>query len=197
MLASRRRRRRLAGNRSDARAPQPQLPLPPHRGSSMSQTLLTLYDFNLAYCERLAADITSEQMTEQPSADVNPPAWLLGHLAICTDFALKTLGRPNRLPQEWHEEFGPGSKPLSQQHAYPDKDELLIALREGHAAVAAALAEVDLTVLAEPNPLPFEFLKRHLPTKGDLLAHLMATHEAAHLGHLSNWRRQMGLAPLF
>lgn len=163
----------------------------------MSQTLLTLYDFNLAYCERLAGDITSEQMTAQPSPGVNPPAWLLGHLAICTDFGLQLLGKPNRLPAEWHQEFGPGSKPLSETHPYPEKDELLIALREGHAAVAAALAEADVSVLAEPNPLPFEFLQQTLPTKGDLLAHLMATHEASHLGHLSNWRRQMGLPPLF
>ena len=163
----------------------------------MSQTLLTLYNFNLSYLERLTADIPEEQMTVQPTPHVNPPAWLLGHLAICTDMALGLLGQPTRLPQEWHAEFGPGSEPLSQQHPYPDKEELLIALREGHAAVAAALEAADLETLAEKNPVPMKFLQQTLPTKGDVLAHLMATHEASHLGHLSNWRRQMGLPPLF
>ncbi|MBX3424071.1 MAG: DinB family protein [Pirellulales bacterium] len=163
----------------------------------MSKTLLTLYGFNLAYCERLAADIPDEEMHTQPSPDVNTPAWLLGHLAICTDYALQTLGQPTRLPAEWHAEFGPRSQPQMEKHPYPDKQELLLALREGHAAVAAALESVDLAVLDEPNPLPVKFLKKLLPTKGDLVAHLMATHEAAHLGHLSNWRRQTGRPPLF
>ena len=163
----------------------------------MWQQLLTLYAFTLASCERLMADVSQEEMERQPTPSVNPPAWLLGHLAICTDFALQLLGRPMRLPPTWHDEFGPGSAPLSQKHPYPGREELLAALREGHAAVAAALADVDAAKLAAPNPLAMPFLQQTLPTTGDLLAHLLSTHEAAHLGHLSNWRRQMGRAPLF
>jgi uncharacterized damage-inducible protein DinB len=163
----------------------------------MSDKLVTLYRFNLAYCERLVADVTEEEIDVQPTVDVNTPAWLLGHLAICTDYALKQFGLPTRLPKRWHVAFGPGSQPKPRETSSPSKEELLAALREGHAAVEAALASADLAVLAEANPLPFEFLKQTLPTRGDLLAHLMATHEAAHLGHLSNWRRQMGRAPLF
>jgi uncharacterized damage-inducible protein DinB len=143
------------------------------------------------------ADIKQEEMDVQPSADVNPPAWILGHLAICTDFALSLLGLPMRLPKNWHEEFGPGSSPKAQQPPYPSREELLTALAAGHAAVVAALPSVDAKTLAAPNPLAMPFLKKTLPTKGDLLAHLLSTHEAAHLGHLSNWRRQMGRAPLF
>lgn len=163
----------------------------------MSAQLTTLYRFTLASCEALMADIPQAEMDVQPSPGVNPPAWILGHLAICTDFALTLMYEPKRLPEEWHAEFGPGSKPLSEKHVYPDKDELLIALREGHEAVAAALANVTPEQLAAPNPLPMKFLQQNLPTVGDLLAHLLTTHEAAHLGHLSNWRRQMGRAPLF
>ncbi|MEX2170010.1 MAG: DinB family protein [Pirellulales bacterium] len=163
----------------------------------MSTQLTTLYRFTLASCEALMADIPQEQMEHQPSPAVNPPAWILGHLAICTDFALDLMGQPKRLPEEWHAEFRPGSKPLSEQHSYPDREELLIALREGHEAVVAALLQVTPEQLAAPNPLPMKFLQRTLPTVGDLLAHLVTTHEAAHLGHLSNWRRQMGKPPLF
>lgn len=164
----------------------------------MSPPLLTLYSFTLTSCERLLADVTDEQMSHQPTPGVNPPAWIVGHLAICTDYALQFLGKPHRLPAEWHAEFGPGSQPLSQQHPYPPKAELLIALKEGHAAVLEALPSATPEMLAAPNPLTaMPFLTQTLPTVGDLLAHLLSTHEAGHLGHLSNWRRQMGRPPLY
>jgi len=35
-----------------------------------------------------------------------------------------------------------------------------------------------------------------LPTRGDLLAHILTTHEATHLGQLSAWRRQLGFPPV-
>lgn len=164
----------------------------------MSPQLLTLYSFTLASCERLLADISESEMEHQPSPGVNPPAWIVGHLAICTDYALQFMGQPTRLPAAWHEEFGPASSPLPQQHAYPTKAELLTALQQGHAAVVAALPQATAEQLAAPNPLTaMPFLVETLPTVGDLLAHLLSTHEAAHLGHLSNWRRQMGRGPLF
>ena len=164
----------------------------------MPPQLLTLYAFTLAMCERLIADIPQDDMEFQPAPGVNPPAWILGHLAICTDYALQLMGRPMRMPKTWHEEFGPGSNPLPQKHPYPPRDELMAALRTGHAEVAAAFATVDPQQLTAPNPLTnFPFLIETLPTTGDLLAHLLTTHEAAHLGHLSNWRRQTGRKPLF
>ena len=164
----------------------------------MPPQLLTLYAFTLAMCERLMGDIPQEEMEHQPTAGVNPPAWILGHLVICTDYALNIMGQPMRQPKEWHGEFGPGSHPLPQKHSYPTRDELLTALRTGHAEVVAALASVDPKRLTAPNPLAqFPFLIETLPTAGDLLAHILSTHEAAHLGHLSNWRRQTGRKPLF
>jgi DinB family protein len=163
----------------------------------MPPQFLTLYAFTLAMCERLMADIPQEEMERQPNPGVNPPAWILGHLAICTDYALQLMGRPMQLPAAWHEEFGQGSSPLPQKHPYPTRDELLNALRSGHAAVVNVLPSIDAKQLAAPNPLNAPFLQQTLPTVGDLLAHLLSTHEAAHLGHLSNWRRQMGRSPLF
>ena len=163
----------------------------------MTPHLLTLYAFTLESCERLMDDISQEEMEHQPAEGVNTPAWILGHLAICTDFALGLLGKPKRLPDSWHEEFGPGTSPQSKKRQYPSREELLTALREGHEAVVAALPAVDSKALAGPNPLAMPFLQRTLPTAGDLLAHLLSTHEAAHLGHLSNWRRQTGRGPLY
>lgn len=163
----------------------------------MNDPLLNLYAFTLGYCQRLLEDVDESEMQHQPTPGVNPPAWIVGHLALSTDFALGVMGEPKRLPDEWSEEFGPRSEPLSQGHPYPSKAELIIALKEGHAAVVAALPNVDPEKLSAPNPLPSPMLRRAFPTAGDLLAHLMSTHESFHLGHLSNWRRQMGRPPLF
>src|SRR5262245_58754568 len=114
----------------------------------MSPQLLTLYAFTLASCERLMADITPEEMEHQPTKGVNTPAWILGHLAFCTDFALMFLGQPMRLPKEWHAAFGPGTSPLPGKHSFPNREELLTALRAGHAAVAAALPSANAEALA-------------------------------------------------
>src|SRR3954447_11558478 len=105
----------------------------------MDQQIVTLYAFTLAMCERLMADVSQAEMERQPTAGVNPPAWILGHLAICTGYSLQIIGRPMRLPPTWHEDFGPGTSPLPKTHAYPSREELLDAMRSGHAEVVAAL----------------------------------------------------------
>ena len=161
----------------------------------MNDSLRTLYAFNHGYCESLLADISEKEMITQPTPGVNTPAWLLGHLAICTDSALGLMEREKRLPKTWRVYFGPGTAPTPGERTWPSKQELWDAYSVGHEAVDAASHTVPVELLAQPNPL--DFLSASLPTVGDLLAHLMATHESMHLGHLSNWRRQTGRPPLF
>lgn len=161
----------------------------------MNDLMRKLYALNLGYCERLLADVREDEMLQQPTAGVNPPAWLLGHLAICTDFALGIVGHEHRLPKPWMVFFGPGSAPTPGDRTWPSKQELWDGYASGHAAFEAASHDIAGELLEKPNPI--DFLQKPLPTAGDLLAHLMTTHESMHLGHLSNWRRQMGRAPLF
>ncbi|MEO1498500.1 MAG: DinB family protein [Planctomycetota bacterium] len=167
----------------------------------MNEQLLTLYRFAIGMAESLVGDITDDELAHQPvvaegQGGVNPPGWILGHLAIVNDMALAMLGREKTLPTTWAYEFGPQSEPLPQRmEAYPSKDELMTALRDTHAAVCDAVSETDLATLTERNPIGP--LAKTLPTQGDLLAHILTTHIAGHLGHLSNWRRQMGRPPLF
>ena len=163
----------------------------------MDPQLIRLYEFTLRFCESLMRDIAEDEIHIQPAPRVNTPAWLVGHLAICTDSALRLVGAPPRLPADWRDLFGPGTTPDGVGESCPSKDELMLALREGHAAVAEALPSVDAETLAGPNPLESPTLKKAFPTVADLLAHLLTTHEAMHLGHLSSWRRQMGRPPLF
>ena len=158
--------------------------------------LQTLYRFNLGLCESLMQDIEQGEMLHQPAPGVNPPAWILGHLAIVNDFALEMLGAAKRCPAAWGALFGPQSDPSAiDPEACPTKEELLTEIRDGFAATCELLPGADLTAMTEPNPIVP--LRGALPTTGDLLAHILSTHAAGHLGHLSNWRRQMGRPPLF
>ena len=161
----------------------------------MDSQFKTLYAFNLAYCEKLMSDIPDDQIRLQPTRGVNTPAWIVAHLAVTSDSALRLFGKSPRLPAEWHTAFTRGNEPNAPDAPTPNKEDLLAALRSAHAALEAELPGADATVLAGPNPLAF--LAPHLPTAGDLLAHVLSTHESLHLGHLSSWRRQMGHPPLF
>jgi hypothetical protein len=152
-----------------------------------------LYAFVLNYARLLSADIDEARMAEQPAAGMNHPAWILGHLAICTDYAAKVLGLEKQCPDQWHKQFGPGSTPTSDRSAYPSKAELLAALAAGHERIAAAALNADPKRMASPHKVDIAFVKVWMPTLGDLLAHLMTTHPASHLGQLSAWRRTMGL----
>lgn len=161
----------------------------------MTPELNTLYAFTLGYCETLAAEIPEEQMRHQPAPGVNSPAWLLGHLALVADMMAASLGGEAKAPKAWNGMFGMGSDPAKLGDDCPTKSELLAALRDGHERLTAASAAAAPETLAKPNPIGL--LSKPLPTLGDLVAHVMSTHEAMHAGHLSNWRRQMGHPPLF
>lgn len=154
------------------------------------QRELKLYQFMLDYCRLLTDDITEEQLTLQPAAGAHHPAWILGHLAIACDYAALCLGGSWACPREWHELFGPGSQVQSDRSVYPSKAELLTAIEAGHARVAQAAENATEAQLSQPRE---GFLADKLPLVGDMLAHLMTTHAAIHLGQLSMWRRIHGL----
>jgi hypothetical protein len=150
----------------------------------------TLYAFVLQYCQMLTADIDDAKIADLPAAGANHPAWILGHLAICTDYAAKLVGLPRVCPAEWHKQFGPGSTAIPDRAAYPSKDDLLKALANGHERVAAGVANADPNAMRQPQSL---VLQQHFPTVADMIGHLMTTHPCAHLGQLSAWRRYYGL----
>lgn len=154
-----------------------------------------LYAFLLDYIRASVADIGEDELTHQATPGTNPPVWILGHLALATDYALKTLGEPTQCPRAWHASFGPGTKPLADQKVSPTKAELLAAIEKGHELVSAAAATADPARMDEPHSIPF-LKQSKLQTNGDLLAHLLTTHEALHIGQLSVWRRATGRPPL-
>ena len=154
-----------------------------------------LYKFNLFLLEKMTEDISDSELSQQTAPGTNPPIWILGHLAVSTDYASKTLGIPTACPKAWHVDFGPGSTPLKMHDPAPTKDQLMEAIRSGHQRVTDAARNVTAEHLAAPHPVA---LLRGSPveTVGDLITHLMNTHEAMHIGQLSMWRRLTGRKPL-
>lgn len=149
-----------------------------------------LYADQYGYARHLVADIPDEELAEQPVPGINHPAWTLGHLVIAADYGLAVLGKPTLAPEGWGPLFNPGTVPDPNRATYPSKAELMGAYEAGHAAFAAAAAELDDARAAAPNPVAS--LKQRFPTLGDLVAYLLTTHEATHTGQLSAWRRTMG-----
>ena len=157
----------------------------------MIETILRLAEDNLTYVEALVSDIEDSQMAQQPGGLVNHPAWTLGHLVVSQDFALQLLEAPSAADPSWVRLFGSGGTPTDDRLNFPAKTELLTALRMEHDKVANAFRENFERRASATNP--FAPLVPRFPTIGDLVMHLMTTHEASHLGQLSAWRRAQGM----
>jgi hypothetical protein len=162
-------------------------------GNAMFERERKLYEIMLGLCKMLTKDVDDAKLADLPAAGVNHPAWILTHLAICTDYAARLLGQPAKCPQEWHQRCGPGSSVTGDRSFYASKHDLMAALEGGQARVSAAAASATEEALLRPHGVQLAFVKNTFPTVGDLLAHLMTTHTGFHLGQLSMWRRMMGM----
>lgn len=158
---------------------------------AMMEREFKLYGFTMHYLRLLAEDVTEEQMTDIPAPGLNHPAWFIGHLAVCADFVPKLLSQPTICPPEWDALFAPGSVPTTNRSRYPSKAELLAKNEEAFVRNPKLIAEASERRLAMPHGI--EYFTPLYPTIGDMIAHLMATHPAWHLGQFSTWRRLHGL----
>jgi hypothetical protein len=157
---------------------------------------IALQTFLLGYLKMLTADVSEEDLDRRPIAGMNPPRWILTHLAICTDYAARALGGEMARPKTWHRAYGPGAPPTAAVDPLPSKSELISAFEAGVHRVNELAAKADRSALAAPHGLAI-LEGTPIRTKEEFVAHLMTTHAAGHLGHLSCWRRAMGRAPLF
>jgi uncharacterized damage-inducible protein DinB len=162
----------------------------------MFEHCVTLNEFNRGYLQLLMADISDEQLDHQPADGLHSIRWILAHLAVVSDYGFKLLGQPLRCPLAWHAAYGPTSAAGTARVVRPSRDDLLLAIEKGYAALCEALKSVAPGILDGPHEV--ELLKNsNLKSKADLTAHILATHFATHLGQLSTLRRLMGRAPLF
>ena len=155
-----------------------------------------VYHFMLGYIEQVVDDLTDDMMDKPPAPGVNPPVWILGHLAIASDWGLMSLGRPPLCPQLWRNQFAPGSDPAKIAKPHPTNAELLSAIRRGHEALIAGVRTADADAMAKPHAIAF-LRGSPIKTVGDSMTLVMTAHEAGHIGQLSLCRRLRGKPHLF
>jgi uncharacterized damage-inducible protein DinB len=151
--------------------------------------------FLLGYGKMLVDDVPDERMAEQPHADINHPAWILGHLATSAESMLARVGEAKSLPEDWFTRFGAGSKPTPLRADYPSKVELWGALEHANQRIRDFVANAPAERLAAPTTIARA--KEILPTAKEMIAFVLTGHVGVHFGQLSMWRRLIGLPPLF
>ncbi len=154
-------------------------------------SLLLSWSNQRDYAQKLVADLSDADMVSQPVAGVtmNHAAWTLGHLSAYPP-VLAAMLRGTAFTDPMHSPYGKGSKPLPDVAAYPGKAAMLKEFLEGHDLLAATIEAVDPAVLE--RPIPLERWRERFPRIADATLYLMLSHEAAHLGQVSAWRRAGG-----
>ena len=157
----------------------------------MLNHIIRQYGFNLHFAKILVADVSPEQLSQQPGGVVNHPAWSLGHLVLSSNLLAQFVGLDSDLPERYEDLFKAGSVPHDNAADYPLKDELIAALEAQHARVVEAVKALEPATFAEPHPE--EGPRQYFPTRGDMITFLMTAHEMDHLGQVVAWRRAAGL----
>jgi hypothetical protein len=153
------------------------------------QLLLDIYAQTHGYIEQAVASIPDERMAEQHGACINHPAWTLAHLNCAENFLLMLLDEPS-VSQDTYAAFGPGSIPLADRAKYPGKQQLAADAATIRAKVIAAVNAKAATYFDQPSP---EKLRSFAPTRGNIVAYLLAAHGSYHLAQIAQWKRGAGL----
>ena len=152
----------------------------------MITELVHTFESTLKFVEQSVADLSEQQMVEQPTGVPNHATWTLGHIIYSCQGIAAELGAADWLPDDWESTFGYGSTPSSDLSHYPKKPEMLTLLADAASRLRKALLAANDSVLRQPLP------DETLPTMGHLLLQIVAAHTAYHAGQLAVWRRAIG-----
>ncbi|UCD74545.1 MAG: DinB family protein [Phycisphaerales bacterium] len=151
----------------------------------------------LGYGRMLVEDIPADKFFRLPQANMNHPAFLLGHITLSADQALAAIGRPElgTTPEGYRDLFGIGSECVDEAGRYPPKDEIVAYYGQRHEQAIDALHRTPEEVFQGENPAEGQ-LREMFPTVGAVVNFGLNCHHMAHLGQISAWRRVMGLGPV-
>lgn len=123
---------------------------------------------------------------KRPGGAKNHPHWLLGHIAVSSDFAPGlNLGEP-LVPAEWEAHFAMGSRPSDDGAGYPAVAELVSAIERAYARNLELVGGLESHLLTRPPGIPIEAsLKKFLRTQERWLG-LQTLHLAYHTGQLQS-----------
>ncbi len=160
----------------------------------MIAELLNTFESTLRYMEQSVADLSEEEMVQQPPGVPNHATWTLGHVIYSCQGMAGELGVDEWLPDDWALVFGIGSAPISVASRYPKKTDLLTMVSAAGDRLREALLATDESALGQP--LPDVQVREMLPTLGHAFLQVLAAHTAFHAGQLAVWRRAIGAQPV-
>ena len=136
------------------------------------------------------AGLTHEDSLRRPTEAGNSLNWIGGHLVTAYNDILSTLGEEPVWPQERTEVYKRGSDSLTDTSRAVDFGEIVRDFETAHERVMHGLGNLAPERLGEPAPYspgnnPNETL--------DSLLHLIAFHQAYHVGQLGLGRRLLGV----
>jgi hypothetical protein len=162
----------------------------------MFEREITLNKFLLTYCDRLLADVTDEEFTQPMPGGGHSPQWIIGHLTIVADYAATMLKVPPAANKVMRQAFGPGrAEAIAEGDAFT-LSALKSGLRPAYERLYPVAVDADTVQLDQPHGVDL-LAGSGIDTRADLVAHILTTHFAVHLGQLSAWCRAHGRTPLF
>ncbi len=164
----------------------------------MSQELLEsglrALEFSRRNLLALLEDIPDDKLCHQPVAGGNHALWIMGHLTQTDEWFPRGFGGyESRLPAQWNELFGMGSKPVGDVSAYPPVAEIREAMNSRRQEMIGWFKSMPPEKLLEPLGGDWEmFAPNHVG-----LAQSIAWHEGMHTGQLTVVRKSLGIAPKY
>ena len=152
----------------------------------MITELVHTLESSLKFVELSVADLSEQEMIDQPTGVPNHGTWTVGHLIYSCQGIAAELGAEPWLPDHWESTFGYGSTPSTELTQYPNKSEMLQLLADAANRLGEILVSLDESVLSRSLP------DETLPTMGHLLMQVVVAHTAYHAGQLTVWRRAIG-----
>jgi uncharacterized damage-inducible protein DinB len=147
--------------------------------------IANMFKTNSTAFDKATQGVPAEKWLEQPGADSNHLAWIVGHAVVHRALAAKILGSEWSAP--WEGLFARGAKRVSPEQ-YPDAEELQRAWREVSERLNAALPKASGDKLSAPVPEGKPSLDG---TVGGTIA-LLCFHETFHVGQMSYLRKWLG-----
>jgi len=151
-------------------------------------------DATVGYATALLEPIPAEVFAHLPHAEVNHPAFVVGHLGLYLNKTLELVGRADACVAPPFEvaTFEDGAPCVEQDGRYPGKDVLLPYFLEHSRTMLDAVRGTAAETFAAENPMEGR-MKEMFPTIGVAVNFLVNNHAMMHLGQISTWRRLMGL----
>lgn len=159
-------------------------------GEELNEFLASQFEHVREWTLMSCKGLSDELLVAIPPGANNHILWELGHI-LWIESHVVTWGCAGgeRLPKEWEEKFGYGSKVVADISEYPPFDEIRKALENRQKVTKNYILSLSLDELMSPTA---NFPEEKTPSILSVFNHFLP-HEAYHVGKISLLRRMLGL----